>query len=38
MKKKRFTEERIAYALTRESTDQTIAEICRRLGVSEQMF
>ena len=38
MKKKRFTEEQIAYALAQESTGQTIAEICRRLGVSEQTF
>ena len=38
MKNKRFTEEQIAYALTQESTVQTIAEICRRLGVSEQTF
>lgn len=38
MKKKRFTEEQIAYALEQESTGQTIAEICRRLGVSEQTF
>ncbi len=38
MKKKRFTEEQIAYALAQESTGQTIAEICRKLGVSEQTF
>lgn len=38
MKKKRFTEEQIAFALAQESTGQTIAEICRRLGVSEQTF
>ncbi len=38
MKKKRFTEEQIAYALAWESTGQTIAEICRKLGVSEQTF
>ena len=38
MKKKRFTEEQIAYALAEESTGQTIAEICRKLGVSEQTF
>ncbi len=36
MKKKRLTEEQFAYALVQESADQTIAEICRRLGVSEQ--
>ncbi len=38
MKKKRFTEEQIAYALAQESTGQTIAEIFRKLGVSEQTF
>jgi putative transposase len=38
VKKKRFTEEQIAYALAQESTGQTIVEICRELGVSEQMF
>ncbi len=38
MKKKRFTEEQIAYALAQESTGQTIAEIRRKLGVSEPMF
>ncbi len=38
MKKKHFTEEQIAYALAQESTGQTIAEICRKLGVSEPTF
>ena len=38
MKKKRFTEEQIAYALAQKSTGQTIAEICRNLDVSEQTF
>lgn len=38
MKKERFTEEQIAYALAQESTGQTIAAICRKLGVSEQTF
>jgi putative transposase len=38
VKKKRFTEEQIAYALAQESTGQTIAEICRKLSVSEQTF
>ncbi len=38
MKKKRFTEEQIAYALAQDSTGQSIAEICRKPGVSEQTF
>jgi aryl-alcohol dehydrogenase-like predicted oxidoreductase len=33
VKKKRFTEEQIAYALAQQSMVQTIAEVCRRLGV-----
>ncbi len=33
MKKKRFTEEQIDYALAQGSMGQTIAEVCRRLGV-----
>jgi putative transposase len=35
---RRFMEEQIAHAWTQESTGQTIAEICRKLGVSEQTF
>jgi putative transposase len=38
VKRKRFTKEQIAYALAQESTGQTIAEIRRKLGVSEQTF
>jgi putative transposase len=38
VKKKRFAEEQIAYALAQESSVQTIAEFCRELGVSEQTF
>ncbi len=38
MKKKRFTEEQIASAFAQESTGQTIADICRKLGVTEQTF
>ena len=38
MKRKRFSEEQIVCALAQKSTGQTIAEICRRLGVSEQTF
>ena len=36
--KKLFTEEQIPYALAQESTGQTIAAICRWLGVSEQTY
>ncbi len=38
MKKRRSAEEQIAYALAQESSVQTIAEICRRLGMSERTF
>jgi hypothetical protein len=38
VKKQRSAGEQIAYDLAQESTGQTIAEICRRLGVSEQAF
>jgi putative transposase len=38
LKKKGFPEERIMQALAQDSTVETIAEICRRLGVSQQTF
>lgn len=36
--KKRYTEEQIAYALRRNATGVTVAEICREMGVSEASF
>jgi putative transposase len=38
LKGKRFSEEQIAYAMAQASMGQTIAAICRRLGVSAQAF
>jgi putative transposase len=38
VKNKRLTEEQIAYASAQEPRGQTVAEICRKLGVSEQKF
>lgn len=38
MKKKRFSEEQITYALAQESTGETIAEICRRLGCRSKLL
>jgi putative transposase len=38
MKKTAFTEEQIAYALRQAETGTPVAEICRKLGVSEQTF
>ena len=36
MKRRRFTEEQIAYALRQAEGGSPVAEICRKLGVSEQ--
>ena len=38
MKKSQFTEEQIAYALHEVELRTGVAEICRKLGVSEQTF
>ena len=38
MKKERFTEEQIAYALRQAESGTKAADICRKLGVSEQTF
>lgn len=38
MKKTAFTEEQIAYALRQAETGTSVADICRKLGVSEQTF
>lgn len=38
MKKSRYTEEQIAFALKQAEMGITVAEICRKLGVSEQTF
>ena len=38
MKKSQFTEEQIAYALHEVEVGTPVAEICRKLGVSEQTF
>jgi putative transposase len=38
MKKTAFTEEQIAYALRQAETGTPVAEICRKLGISEQTF
>ena len=38
MKKKRFTDEQIGYALRQAEAGKPAAEICRDLGVSEQTF
>ena len=38
MKKNRYTEEQIAYALKQAEVGTAVPEICRRLGIAEQTF
>ena len=38
MKKSRFTEEQIAFALRQAETGTAVAEVIRKMGVSEQTF
>ena len=38
MKRKRYTDEQIAYALRQAESGTPIKEVCRKLGVSEQTF
>ncbi len=38
MKKSRFTERQIAFALQQADSGTAIGEICRKLGISEQTY
>ena len=38
MKKKRFTEPQIAFALKQAEAGMPVAEVCRKTGISEQTF
>ena len=38
MRKSRFTEEQIAYAIRQVDQGTPVAELCRKLGISEQTF
>ena len=38
MKRSKFTEEQIAFALKQAESGITVAEVCRKIGVSENTF
>ena len=38
MKKSRFTDQQIAFALKQAETGTPIEEVCRKLGISQQTF
>ena len=38
MKKSKFTEEQIAFALRQAETGTRVPEICRKMGISDQTF
>ena len=38
MKKSKFTEEQIAYALRQAESGTPVLDLCRKLGISEQTF
>jgi putative transposase len=38
MKRKRYTDEQIAYALRQAEAGTPVTEVCRKLGVSQQTF
>jgi putative transposase len=38
MKKSRFTEEQIAFALRQAETGTKVSEVCRKIGVAEATF
>lgn len=38
MKKSKFTEEQIAFALRQSETGTQVAEVCRKMGISEATF
>ena len=38
MKKSKFSEEQIAYALRQAESGTAVADVCRQLGVSEATF
>ena len=38
MKKSKYTEEQIAFALRQAESGTRVAEVCRKLGISEQTY
>lgn len=38
MKKSKFTEEQVAYALRQAESGTPVLDVCRKLGISEQTF
>jgi putative transposase len=38
MKRSKFTEEQIAFALKQAESGATVAEVCRKMGISENTF
>ena len=38
MKKSRYTDQQIAFALQQAETGTRVAEVCRKMGISEQTF
>jgi putative transposase len=38
MKKSKFTEEQIAFALRHAESGTRVAEVCRKIGIAEQTF
>jgi len=38
MKRRRFTEEQIAYTLRQAESGKTVADVCREVGVSQNTF